>query len=164
MLGMLAAWPTVVAAGAEGFIVLPDNAPRFPGPVGRESDVFEILATREQTGGAFGLFRVTVAPHSGPGVHIHRGEDEFFYVLKGEFRFKAGDRVVRGPVGTFVFLPRGHGHTFQNIGTEPGVLLGGVLPGGLEGLFTETSGADAEKLKKLAEKYMIEVIGPPLGR
>ena len=164
VLGMLAAWPAVVAAGAEGFIVLPDNAPRFPGPVGRESDVFEILATREQTGGAFGLFRVTVAPQSGPGVHIHRGEDEFFYVLKGEFRFKVGDRVVSGPVGTFVFLPRGHGHTFQNIGTEPGVLLGGVLPGGLEGLFTETSGADAEKLKKLAEKYTIEFIGPPLGR
>ena len=52
----------------------------------------------------------------------------------------------------------------QNIGTEPGILLGGVLPGGLEGLFTETSGADAEKLKKLAEKYTLEFIGPPLGR
>lgn len=52
------------------------------------------------------------------------------YVLQGEFRFKVGDRVVSGPVGTFVFLPRGEGHTFQNISTEPGVLLGGVLPGG----------------------------------
>jgi mannose-6-phosphate isomerase-like protein (cupin superfamily) len=163
-LGIFAAWSTVVAAGAEGFVVLPDQAPRFPGPVGRESNVFEILATREQTGGAFGLFRLTVAPQGGPGVHIHRGEDEFFYVLKGEFRFKVGDRVVSGPVGTFVFLPRGHGHTFQNIGTEPGVLLGGVLPGGVEGLFTEMSGADAEKLKKLTEKYSIEFIGPPLGR
>jgi hypothetical protein len=42
--------------------------------------------------------------------------------------------------------------------------LGGVLPGGVEGLFTEMSGADAEKLKKLTEKYSIEFIGPPLGR
>ena len=164
VLGMVAAWPTVVAADAEGFVVLPDNTPRFSGPGGRESNVFEILATREQTGGVFGLFRLTVAPQGGPGVHIHRGEDEFFYVLQGEFHFKVGDRVVSSPVGTFVFVPRGQGHTFQNLSTEPGVLLGGVLPGGLEGLFTETSGADAEQLKKLAEKYRIEFIGPPLGR
>ncbi len=99
VLSILSAWPTLVGAGPEGFVVLPDSAPRFSGPIGREADTFEILATREQTGGAMGLFRVTVAPKSGPGVHIHRGEDEFLYVLKGEFHFKHGDRIVSAPAG-----------------------------------------------------------------
>jgi mannose-6-phosphate isomerase-like protein (cupin superfamily) len=163
VLGVLAPRGAVVAAGAEGFVVLPDQAPRFSGPIGREADTFEILATREQTGGAIGLFRVTVAPKSGPGVHIHRGEDEFLYVLQGEFHFKHGDHLVSAPAGSLVFLPRGHAHTFQNIGAEPGILLGGVMPGGLEGLFVEASGADSEKLRKLAEKYAIDFVGPPLG-
>ena len=163
-LGMLLPWPTIVTAGSEGFVVLPDNAPRFSGPVGREADVVEILATREGTGGAIGLFRLTVAPKSGPRLHIHRREDEFIYVLKGEFQFKLGDRLLSAPAGAFVFLPRGQAHTFQNIGTEPGVLLAGAMPGGFEGFFVEMSGADPEKLRTLAEKYAIEVVGPPLGR
>jgi hypothetical protein len=62
------------------------------------------------------------------------------------------------------FLPRGQAHTFQNIGTEPGILLGGVMPAGLEGLFGETSGAEPDKLRTLAEKYAIDFVGPPLGR
>ena len=85
---------SVVAAGVEeGLIVLPDRAPRFSGPQGREADFTEILATREQTGGALGLFRQTIAPNSGPPTHIHQNEDEFFYVVSGEFSIKVGDRT-----------------------------------------------------------------------
>jgi uncharacterized RmlC-like cupin family protein len=77
--------PTAVAAEGEGFVVLPDRESHFSGPQGREADVTELLATREQTGGALGLFRQTIAPKSGPPSHIHRAEDEFFYVVSGEW-------------------------------------------------------------------------------
>ena len=83
---------SVVAAGVEeGLIILPDRAPRFFGPQGREADLTEILATREQTGGALGLFRQTIAPNSGPPAHVHQTEDEFFYVVSGEFSIKLGN-------------------------------------------------------------------------
>jgi hypothetical protein len=65
---LIAAWiliallsgPTVVAsvwlvaaiAAEAGFVVLPDGASRFSGPQGREADVTELVATRDQTGGA----------------------------------------------------------------------------------------------------------------
>jgi mannose-6-phosphate isomerase-like protein (cupin superfamily) len=88
ILGVLAPWLTVMAADEEGFVVPPDGAMRAAGPVGRERDIAEILATRERTKGAFGIFRIEIAPKSGPPAHIHRGEDEFFYVLKGQFQFK----------------------------------------------------------------------------
>ena len=76
---MLAPWLTVMAADEEGFVVPPDGAMRAAGPVGRERDIAEILATRERTKGTFGIFRIEIAPKSGPPAHIHRGEDEFFY-------------------------------------------------------------------------------------
>src|SRR5262245_45668812 len=145
--------PTAVAAGGEGFVLLPDRASRFSGPQGREADVTEILATRERTGGALGLFRQTIPPKSGPPTHIHRAEDEFFYVVSGEFNFKLGDGIVSAPARSIVFVPRGTVHTFQNVGTEPGVLLVGVTPGGLEKLFEERQGADTETNQALSKKH-----------
>lgn len=167
---LLAAWlplallsgPTAVAAGGEGFVVLPDRASRFFRPQGREADVTEMLATREQTGGALGLFRQTIPPKSGPPAHIHRGEDEFFYVVSGEFNFKLGDRIVSAPARSIVFVPLGTVHTFQNVGTGAGVLLVGATPGGFEKLFEERQGADAETNRTLMKKHGMEVVGPPL--
>jgi len=155
-------WLVAAIAAEAGFIVLPDGAPRFSGPKGREADVTELVATREQTGGSIGLFRQTIAPKSGPPTHIHQTEDEFFYVVKGEFKLKLGDRIVSAPAQSVMFVPRGTAHTFQNAGTEPGVILVGVTPGGFEKMFEERQGVDAETNRALAKKHNMEVVGPPL--
>jgi quercetin 2,3-dioxygenase len=153
---------TATAAEGEGFVVLPEDASRFSGPQGREADFTELLATSEQTRGALGLIRQTIAPKGGPPAHIHGAEDEFFYVVSGEFKFKLGDRIVNAPSRSIVFVPRGTVHTFQNIGTEPGVLLVGVTPGGLEKMFAERQGVDADTNRSLMKMHNMEVVGPPL--
>jgi hypothetical protein len=89
---VISVWFVAALAAEAGFLVLPDGAPRFSGSKGREAHVTEIVATRDQTGGSIGLFRQTIAPKSGPPTHIHQTEDEFFYVVKGEFRLKLGDQ------------------------------------------------------------------------
>ena len=160
--GVLSPWLTAMAANEEGFVVLPDRAPRFSGPQGREADVTELVVTREQTGGALGVFRQTIAPKSRPPAHIHRGADEFFYVASGEFKVKLGDRIVSAPARSIVFVPRGTAHTFQNVGTEPGVLLVGVTPGGFEKMFEERQGVDTETNRTLMKKHNMEVVGPLL--
>ena len=160
---MLAAWSTVVAHEKKGFVVLPNQAPRLSGPLGGEADTAEILATREQTGGSFGVWRYTSVLGGGPPLHIHRAEDEFFYVLSGEFYFQLGDcSITHTPAGSFIFIPKDMVHTFQHIGPEPGVLLGSVHPGGFEGLFQGLPGADAERLKALFKQYNMDIVGPPL--
>lgn len=156
--GLLAA-----AAARAGFVVLPDGAPRFSGPQGREADITELMATRVQTGGALGLYRQTIAPQSGPPAHIHQAEDEFFYVVSGEFKVKLGDRIMSVPARSVMFVPRGTTHTFQNVGTEPGVLLVGVTPGGFEKMFEERQGVDTETNRALMKTYNMEVVGPPLS-
>ena len=149
-------------AGEEGFVIPHDGAPRFSGPLGREADMTEVVMTRERTGGALGLFRQTIAPKSGPPAHIHRGEDEFFYIVSGEFNFKLGDGIVRASAGSFVFVPRGEVHTFRNVGTGPGVLVVGVTPAGFEKFFAERQGVDADTHRTLMKKYGVEVVGPTL--
>jgi quercetin dioxygenase-like cupin family protein len=116
----------------QGFVVLPNRAPQFSGPLEGEANIAEILATREQTGGRFGVWRYRSLP-GGPPLHIHRAEDEIFYILSGEFNFQLGDCITRAPAGSYVFIPRQTAHTFQNIGSDPGVLLGVVSPGGVKG-------------------------------
>jgi len=143
-------------------IVVPGSVTRYSGQQGREADITELLATSAQTGGRLGIFRQTIAPGSGPPTHLHRMEIEFVYVVSGQFKFKVGDRVMSVPIGTFIFLPPNTAHTFKNIGTNPGVLLFGVTPGGFEKMFAERQGVDADTNERLMEKYHMQVVGPPL--
>jgi quercetin 2,3-dioxygenase len=149
-------------AQGEAFIVLPGEAPRYSGQQGREADITELLATAKQTGGVLGIFRQTIAPKSGPPTHLHAMEAEFCYVVSGQFNFKLGERVVSAPAGSFIFIPRVTPHTFQNIGTEPGVLLFGITPGGFEMMFAERQGVDAKTNENLMAKHHMQVVGPPL--
>lgn len=166
IVGALISGPAAVAGvwliAAAGFVVLPDSAPRFAGPQGREKDFTEVLATRDQTGGSLGIFRQTIAPNSGPPTHVHQTEDEFFYVVSGEFKVKVGDGVVSALAQSVMFVPRGTAHAFQNVGTEPGVLLVGVTPGGFEKIFEERQGVDADTNRALMKAHNMEVVGPPL--
>ncbi|HEY7178324.1 MAG TPA: cupin domain-containing protein [Gaiella sp.] len=63
----------------------------------------------------FNLAIVTIQPHRhGPPSHRHTAEDDTFYMLEGELVFTAdGVEVVAGP-GTFVLVPPGIEHTFEN--------------------------------------------------
>jgi quercetin 2,3-dioxygenase len=151
-------------AGPEGhpLIVFPGSAPSYRGQQGRGADITELLATSGQTGGKIGIFRQTIAPGSGPPTHLHEKEVEFAYVVSGHFKFRLDDRVVTVPPGTFIFAPRMTPHTFKNIGTEPGVLLFGVTPGGLEMMFAERQNVDARTNEKLMAKHHMKVVGPPL--
>ena len=71
-----------------------------------------VKATRETTAGG-----VTVLDHlarrgAGSPLHVHRREDEWFYVIEGELTFSVGGKVIAAPAGSFVFGPRGIPHTF----------------------------------------------------
>jgi quercetin 2,3-dioxygenase len=149
-------------ASATGFVVLPADAPKFAGAKGREHDFTELLATADRTGGSLGVFRQTIAPHSGPPAHMHHGADEFIYIESGTFKVKLGDQVIDAPAKSFVFVPRDTAHTFTNAGTEPGTLLVGVTPGGFEKLFEERQGVDKQAEAQLFKNHNTEIVGPPL--
>ena len=54
----------------------------------------------EASGGAFSLFE-EVPPLADTPLHVHRNEDELFYVLEGEHVFRVGDdEYTVGPGGS----------------------------------------------------------------
>ena len=59
------------------------------------------------TNGEFGLLEVTVRAGEGSPWHVHPDEDEWFYVLEGEFTVYVGERRLSLPAGAFAFGPKG---------------------------------------------------------
>jgi quercetin dioxygenase-like cupin family protein len=118
----------------------------------------EIKARAAATGGALGLVETEIpAGHSTP-LHVHRNEDEAFYVLAGVVDFVCGDERLRAEAGAFVFLPRGIPHTFLGISEEPARVLVLLLPGGLEDAF-----AEPDRFHEVLRNHGVEVVGPPLA-
>ncbi len=102
-------------------------------------------ALGEDTGGAFTLFEEAVAPQEGAVPHLHHEEDQAFYVLEGDHQFVCDGRAFAAGVGSFVYVPRGTVHSYENVGTEPGRLLILSAPaGGTERLFLELGELAAE--------------------
>src|SRR6266700_4956616 len=90
-----------------------------------------------ETGGAFGLLEITVRAGEGSPWHVHPDEDEWFYVLEGEFTVYVGDTRLSLPAGSFAFGPRGVPHTFIAEPPYGGRALIGFQPFLFEGFLRE---------------------------
>jgi quercetin dioxygenase-like cupin family protein len=140
--------------------------------------LFEQIASGAETGGAFGLSRVTQPAGTATPVHVHTNEAEAFYLLDGTMTYRAGDEDYQLSPGSFIYLPAGVPHAFRVTGEAPVCFLGIVAPGGLMDLYDEVGqpaverrlpgpdGAalpdDVQRWLEAAPRYGIQVIGPPL--
>ncbi len=135
-----------------------------------------VKAGGEDTHGAFTLMQYLLPPDFGPPPHIHKREDECFYVLDGEFDVTCGERTWTAAPGSLVLLPRGIPHTFHTWPTSPVKLLQVTSPAQFEHYAAEMgepatsmtlpkpSAPDMDKVLSVGAKYEIEfVLGPPPG-
>lgn len=56
---------------------------------------------------------------AGPGAHQHEANDELFYVIDGTMTFLIGDRHLDATLGTFLRIPAGVIHDFENRTAAP---------------------------------------------
>jgi quercetin dioxygenase-like cupin family protein len=132
------------------------------------------LATAEETRGQFALIEATARKGNVPPRHIHRREEETFYVLEGEMNVTVGDRTFKATAGTLVCLPRDVAHSFA-IESEQLRTLILLTPAGLEGFFKEFSVpapamtlppadesayGEVQKLLEAAPRYGLEFLLP----
>jgi quercetin dioxygenase-like cupin family protein len=114
---------------------LPTNAgATFWGP----GDVYRFLVTGAESGGSYFAMEAIVPPGGGPPPHIHRREDETFYVIEGEFEFRLGDDTVTARAGDFVNVPRHTVHCFHNASEAVARMILTFSPAGIEKWFEET--------------------------
>jgi quercetin dioxygenase-like cupin family protein len=122
----------------------------------------------EQTGGALTAFESSPAAGEGPPLHLHTNADEVLYPLEGTFRFKLDGELHDAPPGSFVFIPRGVPHTWQNVGNSDARLLVIFTPAAMETFFERfgelpDDASVPEAFRTLGGESGMDVVGPPLA-
>ena len=136
-------------------------------PVG---GVLTFKATAGESGGVVTALVTIAAPGEGPPLHVH-AEAELIYTLEGTFRVRLGDAIQEAKPGSFVFIPSGTPHTWQNVGEAPARFFATIMPAAraFEEFFrryaelpVDERGVDAFA-RLAAETGAFEVLGPPLA-
>ncbi|MDQ6946339.1 MAG: cupin domain-containing protein [Actinomycetota bacterium] len=155
--------------------------PAFAALAAQEGDAYWTLgmlvvvkARGRSTGGKFSVCEFLCPPGYGPPLHVHRREDESFWVLEGRVRFRCGDAEFTAGPGSYVFQPLGVPHGFKVIGGENARLIHLAVPAGMEefhaGLGVRTQQLtvpppmplDMERAIEAGTRYGMEVVGPPI--
>ncbi len=115
------------------------------------------LAVFEQTG---------LTPKGGPPLHIHPNQDEWFYIIEGDYLFQVGEDKYQLKTGDTIFLPRNVQHAFVQL-TDKGKVIVSYLPAGkMEEFFAVTdkwaSPPTKEEIVKVFEDHDMRVVGLPL--
>ncbi len=121
------------------------------------SDTDNDIAVFEQTG---------LTPNGGPPLHIHPFQDEWFYVIEGEYLFQVGDDQYQMKSGDTIFLPRNVRHAFIQL-SEKGKMIVSYLPAGkMEAFFKVTDKwtfpPTKEEIAQVFADHDMKIVGPPL--
>ena len=133
-----------------------------------------IKAGHADTDGRTSVIEIIGPKGSGSPLHVHRREDEWFYVLEGELTFWIGGRIIEAPVGSFVYGPRDIPHTFI-VSSPMAHFLVVSQPGGFDNVLralsepgepltlppADRAPPDMERMMALAAEHGIEILGPP---
>jgi DNA-binding transcriptional MerR regulator len=133
----------------------------------------------QDTEGAMCVFEFT-GGGGGPR-HLHYDQDEWIYVIDGEFDFQVGDKRFRVGAGECVFLPRKVAHVWGCVSDKPGKIIDVYQPAGkMEEFFREVgkpfkdlptreqvvnktyTEKQKNALHRLFDAHGMDLLGPPL--
>lgn len=116
------------------------------------------LASPEDTGGRFSLYRWDMSPASGgPGPHFHRTYAETFYILAGTVRLYDGSRWFDATPGDMLYVPAGGIHGFTNASGAPASMLFLLTPGADRAAYFSELAAIADSGHELSDAEWAEV-------
>jgi mannose-6-phosphate isomerase-like protein (cupin superfamily) len=108
-----------------------------PDALAYDAGTVRMLASSEDTNGAWSLVELKEMPGYHTNLHRHNHTDEAFYVLEGILTVKVQDKISEYPAGSYVLIPRGTPHAQGNHGKVPVKLLLTMTPGGFERSFID---------------------------
>jgi len=133
-----------------------------------EGDTFYTKVSSKDTDGDLFVFESTRIKEGGPSHHYHFAQDEWWYVLEGEFLIKVGEVTHKCKAGDSVYGPRMVPHSFAKVGQGVGKLLMYFQPAGkMEEFFTKVSRGVAKGMSEaeqdaLREAHGFKRVGPPI--
>jgi quercetin dioxygenase-like cupin family protein len=130
---------------------------------------FDLKVSGKDTGGDLCIFDTVRSTKGGPPLHRHYSQDEWFYILRGEFLVQVGNDSVRLTPGDSAFAPRGIPHTFAMISEGEGQMLVLFQPAGsMEAFFRRMGTLGREVVasqtipREVWEEHGMQLLGPPL--
>ena len=159
-----------VMRNKNGFMVASGND-RFGKTIAPfDGDSFFTKVATKDTDGDLYIFESTRMEEGGPALHYHYEQDEWWYVLEGEFLIKVGDTTYEAKAGDSVFGPRRVPHCFAKVGKAPGKLLMLFQPAGkMEECFNKLSagyakGMTPEQRDNFRKEHGFERVGGPITK
>lgn len=128
----------------------------------------DIKLSSQDTGGELLVFQHTNMSKGGPPRHVHHDQDEWFYVVAGEFAAEIGEEKFVMRPGDSLFAPRRVPHAWACISDEKGTMITTVSPAGtFETFIRETTlhptlPSEEDVARAFAANGMT-VLGPPLA-
>jgi mannose-6-phosphate isomerase-like protein (cupin superfamily) len=99
-------------------------------PMGRIRAVFK--ADGDETQNGYSISEWWLEPNTqGPGAHSH-AEDDIFYVIEGTMSILIDNRWIAASKGSFVLVPGGVTHNFENRSSSRAGVLNFSIPGDFE--------------------------------
>lgn len=142
-------------------------------------NLVDVKLRRRDTGGVYALTEHWGDAGDMPPLHVHRNDDEVFYVLAGEIEFHVeGAAPMIASAGATLLAPRGMAHTYRVVSAEGARWLVITSPGDFQPFVEEISVPAAqasvpphpdgpppaevvEHINTVAARHGIEILGPP---
>jgi quercetin dioxygenase-like cupin family protein len=142
------------------------------------ANLVEVKLTQEATGGQMSIVELSGPPGDMPPLHLHRTDDEAWYVLEGDMSFFVGtNEPVRVAAGALAFGSKDVPHTYRVESSQPARWLAICTPGDF-GAFVLAASRPADRaglppppgpptsdeiaaITALALEHGIELLGPP---
>ena len=129
--------------------------------------VIDIKVSTLDTDGGLTVTEITSFDKGGPARHLHHEQEEWFYVVEGDYVSEVGEqRYELGP-GDSVLAPRKVAHVWAYVGEGTGRQIAILQPAGeieafFDNLATLGSSPEPEVLRRVFSSHGLELIGPPL--
>jgi mannose-6-phosphate isomerase-like protein (cupin superfamily) len=132
------------------------------------SRVIDVKVSAQDTNGGLAVTEIIDVEKGGPARHLHHEQEEWFYVVEGEYVIEVGEeRYELGP-GDCVLAARKVAHAWAYVGEGKGRLIAALQPADeieafLEELAKLGSSPAGEELGRVFSWHGMELMGPPLS-
>jgi len=119
------------------------------------------VTTSDTAGNLFVIEHTNLTPNTGPSLHLHLSQEEWFYVMEGEVRFQVGDRRLRLGPGESILAPRRIPHTFSATGSPAHMLIAFTPADKMEQYFIDAASQPSlAATAAFMNRYDMQWIGP----
>ena len=143
------------------------DADRLGEHLGNSFSDFFFKVSAEDSHGGLSVVEMTHHAKGGPVRHVHYYQDEWFYIVEGEYIFEVGSQErIRLKPGDSLFGPRKVPHVWAFVGDTPGRILFIFTPAAqIDAFFREIGKVNAPPplYPALFRAYGMELVGPPLA-